>query len=135
MMILYLKVIIPALIIFLIIDFIWLGALATKLYQAQLGSLIKEKFNMIAAFIFYIVFIIGLSVFVIVPGIESESISKIVILGALFGFVTYATYDLTNYATLEGFPITIVMIDLAWGTFVATLTSLLTYLFYQGVLS
>ncbi len=132
-MLLYLKVIIIAIIIFLTIDFIWLAAVAKNFYEAELGSLMKEKFNMVAAFIFYIIFIIGLSVFVIVPGIESQSLIKTIMLAALFGFVTYATYDLTNYATLEGFPLKIVLVDMTWGTFVATITSILTYLIYQGV--
>ena len=133
-MMIYLKVILSALIIFLVIDFLWLGLIAKNLYEQQLGSLMKENFNMIAAFIFYAVFVIGLSIFVIIPSIEAESIIKVVLLGALFGFVTYATYDLTNYATLEGFPLKIVIIDLIWGTTVATLTSVLTYILYQGVL-
>ncbi len=133
-MLIYVKVILSALIIFLVIDFLWLGLIAKNLYEQQLGSLMKEKFNMVAAFIFYAVFVIGLSIFVIIPSIEAESILKVILLGALFGFVTYATYDLTNYATMEGFPLKIVIIDLIWGTTVATLTSVLTYILYQGVL-
>lgn len=71
--------------------------------------------------------------FVIVPGIEADSILKVILLGALFGFASYATYDLTNYATLEGFPLNMVIIDLIWGTSLGTLTSLLTFLIYKGV--
>ncbi len=130
----YIKVIITALIIFLVIDFIWLGAIANRLYQQQLGPILKDQFNLVPAIIFYIVFVIGLSIFVIIPGIESGSILRLLLLGALYGFVTYATYDLTNYATLKGFPLNIVIIDLIWGTFVATATTYLTYIFYQGVL-
>ncbi len=129
----YLKVSIIAFIIFIIIDLLWLGLIAKDLYQRELGHLLKPNVNFTAAIIFYLIFIIALSVFVIVPGIEADSIWKVIFLGALFGFASYATYDLTNYATLEGFPLNMVIIDLIWGTSLGTLTSLLTFLIYKGV--
>lgn len=129
----YLKVSIIAFIIFIIIDLLWLGLIAKDLYQRELGHLLKPNVNFTAAVIFYLIFIIALSVFVIVPGIEADSIWKVILLGALFGFASYATYDLTNYATLEGFPLNMVIIDLIWGTSLGTLTSLLTFLIYKGV--
>lgn len=129
----FLKVFFISLTIFLIIDFLWLGLIAKNIYQKEIGSLLKEKVNFIAAFIFYTLFVIALTIFVIIPSIETKSILKAVLLGALFGFITYATYDLTNFATLKGFTLKVVIIDLLWGTFIGTVTSVLTYLIYQGV--
>lgn len=128
-----LKVFVISFIIFLLVDFIWLGVVAKRLYDKELGMLLKEKVNFTAAFIFYIIFIIGLAVFVIIPSIDAKSIVKAMLLGAFFGLVCYATYDLTNFATLNGFPLKIVFIDLMWGTFLGFATSTLTYLIYQGV--
>ncbi|WP_197723482.1 DUF2177 family protein [Acholeplasma hippikon] len=132
-MLIYIKVFVIAFLIFLAVDLIWLGVIANKLYQNEMGHLMKKNLNFVAAFLFYAIFIVGLSVFVIIPSIESGSLIKVVLLGALFGFVSYATYDLTNYATLEGFPLKMVVIDLIWGTSLGTLTSLLTFLIYRGV--
>src|SRR5690554_5462077 len=129
----FIKVFLIALIIFLILDFIWLGLIAKNLYQKEIGTLLKTKFNYLAAFIFYIIFIIALTIFVILPAISNDSLKEVLLLGALFGFVTYATYDLTNLATLEGFTIKIVIIDLLWGTTLGTLISSLTYLIYKGL--
>lgn len=129
----YLKVFVIAFIIFIIIDLFWLGLIAKDLYQREMGHLLKSNVNFTAAIIFYLIFVIALSVFVIVPGIEGESIVKVILLGALFGFASYATYDLTNYATIEGFPLKMVIIDLIWGSSLGTLTSLLTFLIYKGV--
>jgi uncharacterized membrane protein len=129
----YYKVFLIAFIIFIFIDLLWLGLIAKSLYQRELGHLMKQNINFIVAIIFYLIFVIALSVFVIVPGIEGESIVKVILLGALFGFASYATYDLTNYATIEGFPLKMVIIDLIWGSSLGTLTSLLTFLIYKGV--
>lgn len=132
-MLMYLKVFSIAFVIFIVIDLIWLGLIAKDLYQAEMGHLMKKDINFPAAILFYIIFVIALTVFVLVPGIESGSLLKTVLLGALFGLASYATYDLTNYATLEGFPLKMVFIDLIWGTSLSTLISLFTYLIYQGV--
>lgn len=127
----YLKVFIIAFIIFLAVDFLWLGVISKNLYENEMGHLIKKDVNFIAAFIFYIIFIIGLTVFIIVPSIGSGSLLKLLLLSALFGLVTYATYDLTNFATLEGFPLKIVFIDLIWGVSISLVTSVSTYYIYQ----
>ena len=130
----FIKLFVTAFIIFLAIDFLWLGLIAKNVYSQELGSLMKPEVNFYAAFLFYAIFIVALTVFVIMPGIEAGSIWKVMLLGALFGLASYATYDLTNYATLANFPLKIVLIDLAWGTFLGTSTSTLTYIIYQGVL-
>lgn len=114
-------------IIFFAIDLFWLGVVAKNIYKQQLGELMSPTVNWVAAIIFYLLFIGGLVFFVIMPSVESGSITKALLHGALFGLITYATYDLTNLATLKGWPIQITLIDLAWGTFLGASTSTLAY--------
>ncbi|MBI3494843.1 DUF2177 family protein [Candidatus Saccharibacteria bacterium] len=102
--------------LFAIIDGIWLSFVANKFYRSQIGPLLLDKPNLPAAIAFYLVFLVGLVVFVINPAIQSNDWKVALGLGALFGFVTYATYDLTNLATLKGYPLTLTLVDLAWGT-------------------
>ena len=104
-------------IVFFAIDLVWLGIIAKGLYQKHLGSFLAEQVNWTAALIFYLLFIVGIFVFAIMPAVEKNSLQYALIYGALFGFFTYATYDLTNLATLKDWPVTIVIIDMAWGAF------------------
>ena len=120
-----------AFVIFLAIDAIWLGLVAPKFYKSQIGHLMAEKPNFIAAGVFYLLFIVGLVYFAIMPAVDAGSIGKALLAGALFGFMTYATYDLTNLATLKDWPITVTIVDLIWGTFLSTSITLLTYLVYN----
>lgn len=129
----FIKMYIIAFIIFLAIDAIWLGLVAPKFYKSQIGHIMADKPNLMAALIFYLVFIVGVVYFVVNPGIEAQSIQKILISGALFGFITYATYDLTNLATLKDWPIMVTVVDLAWGTTLSTLIGLFTYLIYNAL--
>jgi len=129
----YLKMYIIAFIIFILIDAIWLGLVAPKFYKAQIGHLMSEKPNLIAALVFYIIFIVGVVYFVVNPAIEAQSMSKLIISGVLFGFITYATYDLTNLATLKDWPITVTIVDLIWGTSLSTLIGLFTYMIYNAL--
>ena len=124
----YIKQFAVATIVFLLVDLFWLGFVAKKLYRNYLGHLMADKFILSAAGIFYIVFIIGLLYFVIQPGLAKDSLKYVIFSGMLFGFVTYATYDLTNLATLRDWPIAITLIDLAWGTTLSGLVSVISYL-------
>ncbi len=101
--------------VFFTIDLLWLGILAKGIYNKYLSGLLADQVNWPAAIVFYILFIIGIFIFAIMPAIEKDSLAKAVVLGALFGLFTYATYDLTNLATLKGWPLPIVFIDIAWG--------------------
>ncbi|MBX9778991.1 MAG: DUF2177 family protein [Chitinophagaceae bacterium] len=103
-------------IVFLVIDLTWLGFIAKDLYRKYLGGFLSEQVNWTAAIIFYFLFIIGIFIFTILPAVEKNSLTSAILLGALFGFFTYATYDLTNLATLKGWPLKIVFIDIIWGT-------------------
>ena len=122
-----------AFILFLVIDLIWLGLIAKNLYQNQIGTLLKTNTNWTAAIIFYLLFIGGLVFFAIQPSITSATLWKAMLYGALFGFMTDATYDLTNLATLEGWPIQITIIDLIWGSFLGASVSSLTYALYHTI--
>lgn len=127
----FIKLFLVALIVFFVIDLIWLGLIAKKFYRKHLGFLMSDDVNWVAAVVFYIVFIIGNVLFVIAPSLEEGSFMHALLYGALFGFVTYATYDLTNLATLKNWPIIITIVDLVWGTFLATSVSVVTYLIFS----
>ena len=111
-----------------VLDFIWLVYLSRKFYADALGDLILKKPRMTPAILFYFIYLVGLIFFVIHPSLSAGSVSTALASGALFGFVAYSTYDLTNLATINGFKTKIVVIDLIWGTFLTATTATITYL-------
>ncbi len=119
--------------LFIIIDLIWLGFVGKGLYQKYIGHLLKKDVNWPAALIFYALFVIGLTFFAVTPAIESGAFSEAVFLGGFFGLLMYATYDLTNLATLEGWSVEITVIDMIWGTFLGATVSGLSLLIIQAV--
>ncbi len=121
-------------VIFLVIDLIWLNLIAKNLYQKEIGSLLLKNPNLFPALLFYLLFIFALLILILIPGIESGSLGKTLIFAAIFGLTTYATYDLTNLATLDGWNLKITVIDLIWGTSVSTLTTFLGYLIGSKIL-
>jgi len=114
-------------IIFFTIDILWLGLVAKNIYRKHLGFIMSSKPNWIAAIVFYLLYIIGLVVFVVNPAIEKNSSSYALFAGAFFGFITYATYDLTNLATIKDWPIKITVIDLIWGSTLCGSVSWIAY--------
>jgi uncharacterized membrane protein len=116
------------LVVFFAIDLFWLGVVAKDLYSKYLGYLMAPQINWVAAITFYLLFIVGLMIFVLLPALDKQSLSHALIYGALFGFFTYATYDLTNLATIRDWPITITIIDLIWGTSLSAAVSSISYL-------
>lgn len=124
----FIKLFLIALPVFFVIDIVWLVLVAKKFYQEQIGFLMKPNINWPAAIIFYLLFIAGLVIFVISPAVEKHSWVHAFIFGALFGLITYATYDLTNLATLKDWPLLVTFVDLIWGTVLASSISLITYL-------
>jgi uncharacterized membrane protein len=124
----YIKMYLVAFVVFLAIDAVWLGVVAKNLYRTDLGFLMAEAPNWIAAVLFYLVFVVGLVFFVIHPALEKGSLAYAVFAGLLFGFVSYATYDLTNMATIAGWPFKITVIDLIWGSSLGGMVSGLSYL-------
>jgi len=109
--------------VFLLIDIVWLALIAPKLYKANIGHLMADKPNLPAAGVFYLLYIAALLFFVIDPALVKGSAWQAVWTGAFLGLVMYATYDLTNLATLKDWPLKITAIDLAWGTFITAATS------------
>lgn len=105
------------------IDLLWLGIIAKSFYQQGIGHLMAERPNIPVAVLFYVLFPIGLMFFAVLPHAASDGWSKTIFAGALFGFFTYATYDLTNLATLKAWPIGLSIIDIAWGTLVSAVAS------------
>ena len=115
-------------VVFMGIDLVWLGFVAKNIYSKYLGYLMAPNVNWLAALVFYVIFIIGILYFVIAPSLVDRDFSQLVIRAMLFGFMTYATYDLTNLATVRDWPITITIIDLIWGTTLSTSVSVISYL-------
>lgn len=102
-------------VVFFAVDMLWLGVVAKGFYQKQLGPMLSEQVNWPAAIVFYLLFVAGILVFVVFPALDKGSLGRVVVLGALFGLVTYATYDLTNLATFRGFPPLVAAVDMVWG--------------------
>lgn len=123
----FIKLYAIALPVFFVIDMIWLGLIAKNFYSSQIGFLLKSEVNWTAAIIFYLIFIAGLVVFVISPAVEKSSWTHALLFGALFGFVCYATYDLTNLAVAKDWPLLVTIVDLAWGAVLAATVSTVTY--------
>ena len=122
-----------AAVVFLVLDLAWLGLVAQGLYERLLGDLLAEQPNVAAAVAFYAIFLAGLVYFVIAPAAEERSLRSALFRGAAFGLVTYATWDLTSLAVIEGFPAAIVPIDMAWGAVLAAAVSTVTFLASQRV--
>ena len=113
--------------VFFAIDLFWLGFAAKGFYERELHAFLSDKVNWPAAIIFYLIFIAGILIFAVLPAIEKNSLTKAIIMGALFGFFTYATYDLTNLATLKQWPIKIVFVDIIWGIFLTSSVATLSF--------
>ncbi len=124
----FIKLFLTALPVFFVIDMLWLVLIAKNFYQKQIGFLMKPDVNWGAAIIFYLLFITGLIIFVIAPAMEKHSWLHALLFGALFGLITYATYDLTNLATLKDWPLLVTIVDLIWGAILAASVSVITYL-------
>ncbi|PLX94490.1 MAG: DUF2177 domain-containing protein [Desulfuromonas sp.] len=128
MVIYYLKLYLLTIPVFFAIDLLWLGVVAKNLYQKNLAHLLSPEVNWPAALLFYLMYIVGIILFAVRPGLDAQSLAKAALWGALFGFFTYATYDLTNLATLRAWPIKVVFVDIIWGTLLCTLVASLSYL-------
>ena len=115
--------------VFFAIDMVWLGLVASNFYKSQLGNLMGP-INWPAAIIFYLVFLVGLTFFAIYPAVLKNSLMTAAILGGLFVFFTYATYDLTNLATLRDWPLSVTIVDMIWGTILGASVTVVTVFVY-----
>ena len=127
----FIKLYLISLSVFLAIDMVWLVFIAKNFYAKHIGFLMAKNPNLVAAFIFYLIFIAGLIVFVINPALDKKLWTQALLMGAFFGLVTYATYDLTNLATVKNWPLIITIVDLIWGTVLSATVSVVTYFIAQ----
>lgn len=127
-LIFYLKLYALTVPIFFIIDIFWLGVVAREFYRHRLGFILSPQVNWTAAVIFYLVYIVGILFFAVRPAVNANSLVQAAVLGGLFGFFTYATYDLTNFATIKQWPLAVVIVDILWGVCLCTLVASLSFL-------
>lgn len=124
----YIKLYLVSLAVFFVIDLLWLGLAARSFYQQYLGFLMTPSPNWFVAVLFYLLFVVGLLFFVIIPGLNANSLKTTLLRAALFGLITYATYDLTNLATLKDWPVIVSIVDMLWGTFLSVAVSLIGFI-------
>ncbi len=129
----FLKLYFIALPVFFLIDLIWLGLVAKTFYTKQIGFLMRPEIYWPAAIVFYLLFVVGLVLFVIAPAMERDSWKHAMLYGALFGLICYATYDLSNLSTLKDWPVTVTVVDLVWGATLAASVSVATYLIAKKI--
>ncbi|QWE20237.1 DUF2177 family protein [Polynucleobacter sp. AP-Kolm-20A-A1] len=123
----YLAVYLSFLIALLAIDLVWLLGLAKNLYRDQMGDLMASEPKLLAGLAFYLIYALGVCIFVIVPALSKQSLLYALQYGALFGFFCYMTYDLTNLAVIRNFPTQLAFVDIAWGSFVTALCAGIAY--------
>jgi uncharacterized membrane protein len=113
---------------FFAIDMVWLGLVASAFYRKYLGSLMVPSPNWLVATLFYLLFVVGILVFVVLPGLNANSLNTTLVRAALFGLITYGTYDLTNLATLKDRPALPSIVDMLWGTVLSVLVSYISFM-------
>lgn len=116
---------------FLVVDGLWLTLIAKNFYAKHLGYLMSKNPNLLVAGLFYLIYIFAMVVLVVTPGIEKGSFWSTVLSGALFGLCCYATYDLTNLATVQGWPLIVTIVDLIWGTFLSATIATISFLVFH----
>jgi uncharacterized membrane protein len=119
--------------VFFVVDMIWLGLIARGFYRKALEPLLTPNINWTAAIIFYFLFLVGILIFALLPGIERRSLVYTIAMAALFGFISYATYDLTNLATIRDWPLMLSIVDMIWGSFLSASTAAITYLIMSRI--
>ncbi|UVC09252.1 DUF2177 family protein [Rhizobium sp. TH2] len=114
---------VATLVVFVAIDFIWLSSMANVLYKPTMGDMLAPDFRLAPAVLFYLIYVAGLTFFAVRPSLQSLDLLIALFYGAAFGFVAYATYDLTNQATLKNWSTTLTIADLAWGSFLSAIAA------------
>jgi uncharacterized membrane protein len=127
------KLYLVTLFVFLGIDSIWLLFIAKNFYADKLGYIMAKNPNLISAGIFYLLFVVGIILFVISPALKNNSLSQAIIMGGLFGLITYATYDLTNLATIRDWPLVITIVDMIWGTVLSATVAGVSFFIYKWI--
>ncbi len=129
----FIQLYLVVLVSFFVIDMIWLGVVAKKFYKIQLGSMMAKRINWAAAIVFYLLYIMGLIFFVIYPALEQGSWFYALWTGAFFGLICYATYDLSNLATLKGWPKAVTAVDLVWGSVLSGVLAVIGFIYGQSI--
>ena len=130
----YLKLYALTVPVFFMIDLIWLGVVAKGFYQRNLSYILSPQVNWPAAFLFYLLYIAGILIFAVVPAVAKDSWQHAMLYGALFGFFTYMTYELTNLALLKDWPLNIVVVDIIWGVVLCTAVATLSFILARWLL-
>lgn len=112
---------------FVILDAIWLGAVAKNFYFTQLAGLLRDKPDLAVAAVFYVIYLAGVVYFAVMPALNGGGMASALLNGALLGFLAYSTYDATNLATLKGYPAIVAVVDVAWGTFLTATSAAFGY--------
>ena len=126
-MIKYLGIYFAFLITLITVDLVWLLGIAKNLYREDMGDLMASEPKLLAGLAFYLIYALGVCIFVIAPALSKQSLMHALQYGALFGFFCYMTYDLTNLAVIRDFPAKLAFIDMAWGSLVTALAAGLAY--------
>jgi uncharacterized membrane protein len=129
----YIIMYIVTLIVFFAVDIVWLGFIAKDLYRKHLGFIMSEKPNWSAAIVFYMGYIVGLIFFALYPALQNGSLVYAALVGGFFGLITYATYDMTNLATLKDWPKFIVVVDIIWGTVLCSATTSISFIILRAM--
>jgi len=116
------------LLLFLALDYLWLGHVARDFYAQQLGDLLRDPPQLGIATLFYLAYVAGIVFFAVQPALRGAGLWQAVLYGALLGLLAYGTYDITNLATIKGWPVAVSLADMAWGTFVSAITAGAGYL-------
>ena len=111
----------------LIIDLIWLGLMNSRFYKSRLAGLMSDTVNWLPGILFYLLFIAGLLILVVIPAFNNESWVSAMLLGGLLGMVAYGTYDLTNLASIKNWSIVVTIVDIVWGTILAATVATISY--------
>ena len=123
----YVKIYVAMAVSFLALDGVWLGLVAKDFYKKHIGNLMAANPNLVAAGLFYSIYLFGLLMLVVLPAARAHSFMQVLWSGALFGLVCYATYDLTSQALIKDWPVTVTIVDLLWGTLVSTIIAVIGY--------
>lgn len=120
--------------IFFALDMLWLGVIAKKFYRARLDFILSSEVNWWAATVFYLLYIGGILYFAVIPAIKTDSWQTALLQGAVLGLLCYATYDLTNMATIKAWPLSIVVVDIIWGAVLTGGCAFLSWLLSSAML-
>jgi uncharacterized membrane protein len=113
---------------FLVVDMVWLGIMVGRIYRPTLGDVLISGVNLPPAIAFYVIYPVGLLIFAVAPALRSGSLNDVILYGALFGFFTYATYNLTNFATVRNWTTQLTVVDVSWGTVLGACSAVVGFL-------